>query len=105
MYTVIKPFKERFDGDHQYAIGDTYPRDGFTPPEGRIDALASGKGGPMNKTPGVAYLAPTGHYHAITDVPAHTNALVGDGSHDHAIEAPPDEPKPKRKRKAKEPEA
>lgn len=36
---VIKPFIEKFDANHNYKVGDEYPRDGFEPPDGRIDAL------------------------------------------------------------------
>lgn len=36
---VIKPFIEKFDSNHNYKVGDEYPRDGFEPPNGRIEAL------------------------------------------------------------------
>lgn len=42
MYKVILAFPERYDGEHEYAVGSTYPREGFTPPEGRIKELLDG---------------------------------------------------------------
>lgn len=42
MYEVIQAFPERFDDDHLYNVGDTYPREGFTPPEGRAEELLDG---------------------------------------------------------------
>lgn len=57
MYEVLHVFPERFDGGHQYSAGDTYPREGFTPPAGRVEALASGVRGPMNRT-GKVYIKP-----------------------------------------------
>jgi hypothetical protein len=48
MYTVIKAFNERFDDRHLYRVGDPYPRDGFTPPKGRAEALATGGQSALN---------------------------------------------------------
>ncbi len=57
-YKTIKTFVERFDGKHKYEVGDIYPRgDGYTPPEGRAEALASGEKGPMNSTGEVFLIA------------------------------------------------
>ncbi len=53
MYRVTKTFTERYDGKRRYNIGDTYPREGFTPPPGRAEALAAGGVSEMNKTGGV----------------------------------------------------
>lgn len=36
---VIKPFLEKFDNKYAYTIDKEYPRDGWTPPKGRIEAL------------------------------------------------------------------
>ena len=55
MYRVIKAFDERFDGRHHYEVGDAWPREGFSPPSGRAEALLSGKKGSLNKT-GIVYL-------------------------------------------------
>lgn len=48
MYTVIKRFQERFDDGHDYGVGDAYPREGFTPPEGRAESLCNGGVSSMN---------------------------------------------------------
>jgi hypothetical protein len=50
MYKVIRRFADTHDNKRIYEVGDTYPRDGFTPNKGRAEALASGKKGAMNKT-------------------------------------------------------
>ena len=42
MYNVILAFPERFDGNHEYNVGDDYPRKGFKPPAGRVDELLNG---------------------------------------------------------------
>lgn len=42
MYEVIQAFPERYDEGHEYSIGDTYPREGFTPPDGRVQELLDG---------------------------------------------------------------
>lgn len=57
MNTVVRPFADAQDGGHTYAIGDTFPREGFEPTEARIAALVSGKKGKLNKT-GEVYLEP-----------------------------------------------
>lgn len=41
MYRVIEAFEDATDNRYRYAVGDTYPRKGFTPPKERISALAS----------------------------------------------------------------
>lgn len=41
-YVVIEPFKDREDGLYLYdTVGTAYPREGFTPSEEWLDALAS----------------------------------------------------------------
>lgn len=48
MYKVIRRFQERFDRNHDYIVGDDYPRVGFVPPEGREEALCNGGISAMN---------------------------------------------------------
>lgn len=48
MYEVIRRFQERFDDGREYNVGDEYPRKGFSPPPGRVDALCSGGISEMN---------------------------------------------------------
>lgn len=48
MYEVIYKFKDLKDGDHIYAIGDLYPRDGYTPSSKRIKEL-SGRNNKIGK--------------------------------------------------------
>ena len=43
MCKVIKKFTDLQDGNHVYNVGDTYPREGYTPSEERIAELASDK--------------------------------------------------------------
>lgn len=43
MYKVIVAFADLQDGNHVYAEGDAYPRDGYQPDDGRVDALVTGK--------------------------------------------------------------
>lgn len=40
MYKVIKYFTDLHDNDYPYNVGDTFPRDGLTVSEGRLDELA-----------------------------------------------------------------
>lgn len=42
MYKVISAFADLQDGNHVYAIGDAYPREGYTPDEKRVLALSTG---------------------------------------------------------------
>jgi hypothetical protein len=50
MHNVIKPFAERLDGGYRYVPGDTYPRNGITPPEGRVEALCVDNKSNLNAT-------------------------------------------------------
>ena len=43
MYKVIKFFTDLQDNGHAYNVGDTFPRDGITVSEKRINELASTK--------------------------------------------------------------
>lgn len=43
MCKVIKKFTDLQDGNHVYNVGDTYPREGYTPSEERIAELAGDK--------------------------------------------------------------
>lgn len=52
MYEVIKKFTDLQDGNHVYNVGDTYPREGYTPSEERITELATDKN--RQKTPLIA---------------------------------------------------
>lgn len=52
MYEVIKRFTDLQDGNHVYNVGDTYPREGYTPSEERITELATDKN--KQKTPLIA---------------------------------------------------
>jgi hypothetical protein len=56
MYRVVKAFPERHDQNFQYESGDSYPREGFTPPPGRADALCADLISPENRT-GQIYLS------------------------------------------------
>lgn len=56
MYKVVRMFRENKDKGHVYQVGDAYPREGFTPPAGRAEALASGKKGDLNLV-GEVYIA------------------------------------------------
>lgn len=54
---VIKKFTDLQDGNHVYNVGDTYPREGYTPSEERIAELASDKnnqGVPLIEVPASA---------------------------------------------------
>ena len=51
-YEVIKKFTDSQDGNHVYNVGDTYPREGYTPSEERITELATDKN--RQKTPLIA---------------------------------------------------
>ena len=42
MYEVILKFSERYDDGHIYSVGDTYPQEGFSPPQGRVEELLDG---------------------------------------------------------------
>lgn len=42
-YTVIKHFTDLQDNNYKYAVGDTYPREGYTPTDERIKELSSDK--------------------------------------------------------------
>lgn len=39
-YTVIDHFKDLYDNDYAYNIGDTYPREGYEPPVHRFAELS-----------------------------------------------------------------
>lgn len=41
MFKVIKYFQDLQDGNHDYLVGDKYPREGFEVSEERIAALSS----------------------------------------------------------------
>lgn len=41
MYEVITAFIDLVDGRHEYAVGDTYPREGHEPTAERIEFLLS----------------------------------------------------------------
>lgn len=43
MYKVIRDFKDKKDKKRIYRKGDTYPREGYTPSQERVDELLSGK--------------------------------------------------------------
>ena len=43
MYKAIEYFTDLKDNGYKYRLGDTYPRDGYTPSEERINELASDK--------------------------------------------------------------
>lgn len=43
MYTVRERFTDLQDNGYDYAVGDTYPRKGYTPTEKRIKALTTNK--------------------------------------------------------------
>lgn len=43
MYRVIKAFTDLQDGDHAYAEGDTYPRNGLTVSDARLAELSEVK--------------------------------------------------------------
>ncbi len=47
MYKVIKHFIDLHDNDHSYDVGDTFPREGVTVEESRIQELA-GSGNKQN---------------------------------------------------------
>ena len=49
MYTVIKRFTDLQDNGYKYAVGDTYPREGYEPTAERINELSSDKN--RQKTP------------------------------------------------------
>lgn len=49
MYTVIKRFTDLQDNGYKYAVGDTYPREGYEPTVERINELSSDKN--KQKTP------------------------------------------------------
>lgn len=49
MYTVIKRFTDLQDNGYKYAVGDTYPREGYEPTAERINELSSMKN--KQKTP------------------------------------------------------
>lgn len=49
MFLVSKGFIDLQDGNHDYEIGDVYPREGYEPDEMRIAELASDKN--MQGTP------------------------------------------------------
>ena len=40
MYKAIVNFTDLQDGSHGYSVGDVYPRDGYTPSDGRVKELA-----------------------------------------------------------------
>lgn len=42
-YKVLRYFNDLQDDNYYYETGATYPRDGLTPAQDRIDELASGK--------------------------------------------------------------
>lgn len=57
MCKVIKKFTDLQDGNHVYNVGDTYPREGYTPSEERIAELAGDKnkqGTPLIEIPAAA---------------------------------------------------
>ena len=41
IYKVINKFTDLEDGGYVYQIGDTYPRAGYKPSDGRIDELSN----------------------------------------------------------------
>lgn len=41
MYKVLVAFTDLDDCERRYSVGDTYPREGYTPTERRVKALAS----------------------------------------------------------------
>lgn len=41
MYEVIKLFTDLKDNNYRYEVGDSYPREGYTPTEERIRELSS----------------------------------------------------------------
>lgn len=43
MYKAIEYFTDLQDNCYEYKVGDTYPREGYTPSEERIEELASDK--------------------------------------------------------------
>ena len=43
MYEVIQYFTDLQDNNHPYGVGDTFPRNGFTVSQERLDELASDK--------------------------------------------------------------
>lgn len=43
MYKVIVAFADLQDGNHVYAEGDAYPREGYQPDAERVSALATGR--------------------------------------------------------------
>lgn len=86
-YTVIKDFEERFDNDYPYAAGDAYPREGFAPPEGRAEALATRGRSPMNAM-GLQYLEPRA---GSEDVPGAEEEELGEGTPEEPT-APKNEP-------------
>lgn len=59
MPKVVRLFDDRLDEKCRYEAGDTYPREGYEPPAGRIEALSVAKKGKLNKT-GKVYLEPDG---------------------------------------------
>lgn len=40
MYTVLITFGDMQDSGHIYHVGDSYPREGYTPEQARIDELS-----------------------------------------------------------------
>lgn len=40
-YEVISEFADLQDNKHVYSVGDVYPREGYTPKEGRAEELSS----------------------------------------------------------------
>lgn len=40
MYTVLITFGDKQDSGHIYHVGDSYPREGYTPEQARIDELS-----------------------------------------------------------------
>lgn len=39
-YTVIDHFKDLYDNEYAYNVGDDYPREGFMPPAHRFEELS-----------------------------------------------------------------
>jgi hypothetical protein len=66
MFLVLKELRDRFDGGRVYSAGKIYPRSGFTPPEGRIEALSSASVTPLNRR-GQIYLKDIGDVEYTAD--------------------------------------
>lgn len=59
MPKVVRLFEDRLDENYPYKVDDTYPREGYEPPAGRIEALSVAKKSKFNKEAKV-YLEPDG---------------------------------------------